>query len=654
MRVTPARAALAVVALLFLLGLVVMPPEGLTHHDTGAKYLQVRNLRLTPTGLDYSINYPARQLDPNLEYVPFREKQFALDFTAGADQGRIYLQWPIFLGLLTRIPWKLMGFWGLYLVPLLSGLGACWAAYRLALALDVPRRVAWLAVPLLGLATPVSIYSLLFFEHTLAAMLVALFLLVTVGAIKGWAAQSAGPDISAVGGALERIRLRRISGGLTPFLQRPNTLIAISGSLLGASVYFRSELYVLVAVTGLVFALLALRLPPWRLRLAVWTISFLVSLLPLWAFYAITEGTLLPLHATWYFAGSSSVGEAAPGLAAGGGGFELPALRYIVKAGWGIIPDFLLGPQSFPSSPIYPLWVGMLGVGGMALCIVASLGRGLARKWAQVGTGWQAWTFVVGLAGVGIASLVVALLPQPYHNLHGFVLASPFVALALWPPEKILARDGITSQGFVYVVTLAHVALHALIISALSGLGPISRNEWGQRYLMSAYPALVVLALLGASRFRLSDFAPPSVRINLTFLRQGLLGLGALLVGVGLAFTVRGYVVLYSERTQVTEWQQVADALPQGVPVVTNNWWLPLNLSPIFYSRPIMLARGDEQIGKWARQMQERGVREFAFMSDKREVFTGAWQGSVAGLQPLGAPLELRGMWLQVYMIDGP
>ncbi|MEO5951588.1 MAG: hypothetical protein ABIQ44_03880, partial [Chloroflexia bacterium] len=99
--------ALLAIAILYVVGLVAMPPEGLTHHDTGAKYLQVRNLRLTPTGLDYSINYPARNLDPNLDFVPFREKQFFIDRT-DSDYGLIYLQWPIFLGLLTRLPWKML------------------------------------------------------------------------------------------------------------------------------------------------------------------------------------------------------------------------------------------------------------------------------------------------------------------------------------------------------------------------------------------------------------------------------------------------------------------------------------------------------------------------------------------------------------------
>src|SRR6476619_1395512 len=124
--------SLLLTAIIYVAALALLSPEALTHHDEGAKYLQVRNLRITPSGLDWSINYTARRLDPQLDFVPFHPKQHYVD-----AQGRIYLQWPIFLGLLTRIPWKLLGVWGLYVVPLLAGLGACWATYLLAMAAGV-------------------------------------------------------------------------------------------------------------------------------------------------------------------------------------------------------------------------------------------------------------------------------------------------------------------------------------------------------------------------------------------------------------------------------------------------------------------------------------------------------------------------------------
>ena len=51
-------------------------------------------------------------------------------------------------------------------------------------------------------------------------------------------------------------------------------------------------------------AVMAWRVRVWRPLFAAWLGAFVLALVPLWAFYAVSEGTLLPLHATWYFAGS--------------------------------------------------------------------------------------------------------------------------------------------------------------------------------------------------------------------------------------------------------------------------------------------------------------------------------------------------------------
>jgi len=188
-------------------------------------------------------------------------------------------------------------------VPLLSGVGAAWAAYWLAMAVGVPRRAAWVAGPLVGLATPVFIYSLLFFEHTLAALLVTLSMLAACRAIEG--------------------------GG--------SRAMMVSGALLAVAVYFRSELYVLALVVGSVLVVLALRDAIWRGLLVQWGAAFGLALVPLWGFYAVTEGTLVPLHATWYFAG----GEGSTGGETGSSQLALPPLRYIATAGWGVVPDAL-------------------------------------------------------------------------------------------------------------------------------------------------------------------------------------------------------------------------------------------------------------------------------------------------------------------------
>jgi hypothetical protein len=601
----PAILSLLLIAALYLAALLSMPPEGLTQHDAGAKYLQVRNLRLVPSGIDWSINYPARSLDPDLQFVPFRDRQHYI------DGERIYLQWPIFLGLLTRVPWKLMGFWGLYVVPLLAGLGTLWAAYLLALKAGVAPRLAWAAIPLLGLATPISIYSLLFFEHTLAALLVTLSLLSGVVALRS--------------------------------KQPTSRALWLNAACVAVAIYFRSELYVLALVMSMVYAYMAWRDRSWRWALLQWAGAFAVSLVPLWAFYAITEGTILPLHAIWYFQGS----DGSPS-----GGLELPAVRYIASAGWRVVPDFLFGPQSFPSSPRFPLWAEMLGLLGLVMCALPGLAR-LLRARHALGRSWLP-VLGVGLALVSLPSLFALLSGELYYNLHGFLLASPFVALALWPMRKEPTEDWmdnhhpLTPQTWLQIVTWLYVGLHALIISVLSGLGPISQHEWGQRYLMPAYPALVVLSLLAISRIA------EAYRGRSTALyRVAPVLASIILVLVGILLSVRGYAATLTERRQVVAWQALAGTLPGREPVVTDVWWLPLNLAPVFYTRPIMLAEGDTHLGQWARQMQERGVSSFGLMTDNPAVFSGAWRQGVPGLSAESQPVEEQGIWLQRYSLDG-
>ncbi|MEO5952294.1 MAG: hypothetical protein ABIQ44_07505, partial [Chloroflexia bacterium] len=130
--------------------------------------------------------------------------------------------------------------------------------------------------------------------------------------------------------------------------------------------------------------------------------------------------------------------------------------------------------------------------------------------------------------------------------------------------------------------------------------------------------------------------------------------LAGLLVAVGLLFTARGYMVLYSEKTQVKLWQDLAASLPANEPIVTDQWWLPLNLSPVFYTRPIMLASGDDRLAKWAAQMQQHNLQSFAFMSDKPAIFTSSWRTGFPTLLAVGGPVELRGIYLQQFRFSTP
>src|SRR5207245_2284452 len=99
-------------------------------------------------------------------------------------------------------------------------------------------------------------------------------------------------------------------------------------------------------------------------------------------------------------------------------------------------------------------------------------------------------------------------------------------------------RPSFASSGpIVQPIVLLYVGLHALVISALSGLGPISMHEWGQRYLLPAYPALVALALLAG--WRIWSLSRERVKRTTVIC----LLVSAVLALAGIGFTVRGYVM---------------------------------------------------------------------------------------------------------------
>lgn len=259
------------------------------------------------------------------------------------------------------------------------------------------------------------------------------------------------------------------------------------------------------------------------------------------------------------------------------------------------------------------------------------------------------WTLVVGLVLIGVACGQVLFSGQDYSNLHGFLVAAPFIVLALWPVgEGRVSGRTISAIGWLYVVTLLYVGLHLLVISAFSGLGPASRHEWGQRYLLSAYPALVVLALHAA--WRIWSVYSGDMRLRKVAL-GGLVAWG-MLAAMGLSFNLRGYVVLGEQRREVAQWMALARTMPGREPLLTDVWWLPLNLAADFYSRPMMLAEGDERIEEWTEQMREKGVTSFGFMSTAPGVFEGAWRSGVEGLSIEGRPVEADGVWLQRYTLD--
>ncbi len=161
--------------LLIYIGLsFVNHPGGSLGTDTGAKVLTLRAMDQSGT-FDPDVGYWAESWDPEGRVHPLH------DVAHIGDRWVIVTTLPM---LLAASPLYGIGGYRLaILLPMLGGVAAALAARVLARRLGASERVGWAAFWLMGLASPVALYALDFWEHApgLAAMAWAVILLLDGG-----------------------------------------------------------------------------------------------------------------------------------------------------------------------------------------------------------------------------------------------------------------------------------------------------------------------------------------------------------------------------------------------------------------------------------------------------------------------------------------
>lgn len=144
------------------------------------------------------------------------------------EQGdRFFITFPFTFPLVTAPFYALLGYRGLYVVPLVALWAIWWRVYQIGQRLELSIPMQGLALATLIFAAPLSIYGAMYWEHTLAV------------ALAFWG----------------------ISLALFPRGEKLGLGGAIAGGILtGASVWFRPEFLCLVAIVGLLLAVSLLRL----------------------------------------------------------------------------------------------------------------------------------------------------------------------------------------------------------------------------------------------------------------------------------------------------------------------------------------------------------------------------------------------------------
>jgi len=203
----------SVLLFIFYLSWVSLNPRNIFWSlDEGGKYIYLQSILKTEK-LNTELIYPARKIDPNLQYIPL------FYFIRKGDA--IYSWWPIALPLVSLLFYKIFGWLGLFILP--AGAGALVAGMTgyLAQKLTSSMKVGIITVLITGIATPIAFYSTRFWEHTLSVAGV-------IGALIGILdADEVGNKYSAV-------------------------LAGVSASL---AIYFRLEVSIILAACILVFFL---------------------------------------------------------------------------------------------------------------------------------------------------------------------------------------------------------------------------------------------------------------------------------------------------------------------------------------------------------------------------------------------------------------
>jgi hypothetical protein len=410
-----------------------------------------------------------------------------------------------------------------------------------------------------------------------------------------------------------------------------------AGLALAAAIWLRSELYILALVVLLALALRAVALGGWR-RLGAWLGGLLGGLIPLWLFYSLTWGSLLPAHAAPYF----SSGLEARFIAAGGLRTFLGSFLLGVRDDLTALPD--LGPHI--ATPLrYALLIGL----------------GLFLLGALLRSGWPREILLLGgFAALLATSTAVLLDSNGYSALHGFLLPAPALVVATLlrapafhagsksPPLHVgegwdedqgvrrprwrFLRPALEHPLALFAtITVLYVAAHTLIISIVSGLGPDSRFEWGQRYLLPAYPLVAVLVVAALPRLWLGLHDDGRLRIGGSLLRDliTLMLLLALIVGIGLE--IRGVMAIGAARQDSAAWTQRVRSITSGTPnapIVSDVWWLPLRVAGGYGNRRLYLVNDAQQLAAFVQQMKANGQSDFWLLT------TASQPPTIAGATP--------------------
>lgn len=509
-------AAVSVICI-YALALVVMPTHVFWSPDEGGKYLQMIVEHQAPEG-NLLIAYPAKDQDPTLEFYPPGKL-----YPQPTPSGDIRFGWPGFFPALSSAVFKRMGIWGLYVLPICSGILV--AILAGLIVWRITATWAWVAVIATGMCTPMWFYSVLFWEHSFA---------VCMGLLSVYATLLC----------------------LATDCPRNRILAATSGvACLGLSILTRYDMLIFAAALLLTAGVVVWR----RQRRSVDQHRKRMS------------GVRLTLIA----------------IGAGGAVLVFAALAHkLFPSYWSFIENRCLGTLTTmsPSTVLrFALHVRAVLINNpnrfgvtlaSSLTSVALLSLIVTLLLAILRPRTRVWLLPCTTVAISLVALVALFTAQRYRAVHGIFLTSPYIvyALAFLPSRRHVAAMGQMFLSWLGPVYVALFLLCSFLIRIDTG-GP----EWGTRYGLITFPLLAILAVLGAARLLTRSRVGTSRSVIVVPLILGLV--------VASQFAARGIMEIQITKRDLAAFENRMRS--SSLPVVTDLWWMGAALGPYFAEREL-------------------------------------------------------------------
>ncbi len=238
-------------------------------------------------------------------------------------------------------------------------------------------------------------------------------------------------------------------------------------------------------------------------------------------------------------------------------------------------------------------WFAIGMAAGLALCLVGPfLRRSRLVEWVQIAAFLTVATF----------SGALALAETKYRWLHSVFVIAPF--LAFWAysiPEAWRSRTKSFTLA-VFAVAYLFLGTAAILYAYARPWGLKAGLEWGHRYFLPLFPVLTVLTLVAAKAYWHATLTSASCAAFWAVL--------SLSLTVGAIYQYRGVTQMRDDRQAMAKW---SDVVEQNEYVVTDLWWLPSVVAPVYLRQPIFFTPRRRAVADWVDLATPHGMSRFAF-----------------------------------------